>query len=150
MNKFEENSQKVQRFIFYVSQTFELLLAIIVIIALLIVLCEVPHLFSRLWNTTGQFNVFLENIFEMIIGIELLKMLCRHDLDSVVEVLLFAVARGLVIEHQPIYFTLLGIIAIAILFMIRKFLFVSALDKEKRPSSESGEGNTPQDISSEK
>lgn len=141
MNKFEENSQKIQQGIFYISQAFELLLAIAVIIALLIVMFEIPHHFVTLWNTTGQFNEFLENIFEMIIGIELLKMLCRHDLDSVVEVLLFAVARGLIIEHMPIYFTLLGIIAIAILFMIRKFLFVSALDKDPtRKEKEKGAG----------
>lgn len=129
MKGFEKKSEKLQELVFVIAQAFELLLALIVVVALLIVLCEVPHLFSMLWNTTGQFNVFLESIFEMIIGIELLKMLCRHDLDSVVEVLLFAVARGLIIEHMPIYFTLLGIIAIAILFMIRKFLFISALDK---------------------
>lgn len=139
MKSFEKNSEKVQQAIFMIAQGFELLLAISVIVALLIVLCEVPHLFSMLWNTTGQFNVFLESIFEMIIGIELLKMLCRHDLDSVVEVLLFAVARGLIIEHMPIYFTLLGIIAIAILFMIRKFLFVSALDKHAASEEEKTE-----------
>ncbi len=139
MKSFEKNSEKVQQAIFMIAQGFELLLAISVIVALLIVLCEVPHLFSMLWNTTGQFNVFLESIFEMIIGIELLKMLCRHDLDSVVEVLLFAVARGLIIEHMPIYFTLLGIIAIAILFMIRKFLFVSALDKHAESEKEKTE-----------
>ncbi len=131
MKNFEKVSEKLQEAVFIIAQAFELLLALIVVVALLIVLCEVPHLFNMLWTTTGQFNVFLESIFEMIIGIELLKMLCRHDLDSVVEVLLFAVARGLIIEHMPIYFTLLGIIAIAILFMIRKFLFVSALDKHE-------------------
>ena len=70
-------------------------------------------------------------MLDIIIGIELLKMLCRHDLDSVVEVLLFSVAREMIIEHMPIYFTLVGIIAISILFLIRKFLFVSALDKEQ-------------------
>ena len=41
------------------------------------------------------------------------------------------VAREMIIEHMPIYFTLIGIMAIAILFLIRKFLFVSALDKEQ-------------------
>ena len=44
-------------------------------------------------------------------------MLCRHDLDSVVEVLLFAVAREMVIYHMPIYQTLIGVVAIAVLFL---------------------------------
>lgn len=68
-------------------------------------------------------------MFDLIIGIELLKMLCRHDLDSIVEVLLFSVAREMIIEHMPIYLELVGIMAIAILFLVRKYLFVSALDK---------------------
>ena len=75
-------------------------------------------------------------MFNIIIGIELVKMLCRHDLDSVVEVLLFAVGRYMIIEHLPIHGTLIGVITIAILFIIRKFLFVSALDKDKDDEDE--------------
>lgn len=105
-------------------------MAAIVIVAILITLLNVPGDLHQLY-LNGQFNTFLVNIFNIIIGIELLKMLCRHDLDSVVEVLLFAVAREMIIQHMPIHETLIGIVAIAILFLIRKFLFVSALDKQQ-------------------
>lgn len=77
--------------------------------------------------STEKINTVMVNI---IIGIELLKMLCQHNLDSVVEVLLFAVARMMIIDHVKIWEMLIGIVAIAILFLIRKFLFVSALDKQ--------------------
>ncbi len=140
MDAFEKKTHKLQEAIFAVSQAFELLLAIIVIGALLVVLCEVPQMFVELWNTTGQFNEFLQGIFDMIIGIELLKMLCRHDLDSVVEVLLFAVARSLIIEHMPIYLTLVGIIAIAVLFIIRKYLFVPVLDNKQGKKKKEPDG----------
>ena len=102
-----------------------------------ITLLSVPHGLLVLYQG-GGFNNFLQALFDIIIGIELLKMLCRHDLDSVVEVLMFAVAREMVINHMPIIETLIGIIAIAVLFSIRKFLFVSALDKEN-PDRMSGE-----------
>lgn len=126
--RFEERAQKAQQFVFHTAQTFEVLVAVIVIVAILITLLNVPGDLRQLY-LDGQFNNFLINIFNIIIGIELLKMLCRHDLDSVVEVLLFAVAREMIIQHMPILETLIGIVAIAILFLIRKFLFVSALDK---------------------
>lgn len=122
-------ASKVQGFIFSTAMLLELLVAFIVIIALAIMLVNVPHELLKLVESM-EFNNFLKNMFDIIIGIELLKMLCRHDLDSVVEVLLFSVAREMVIEHMPIYFTLIGIIAISVLFLIRKYLFVSALDKE--------------------
>ena len=127
--QFEEKARKAQLLVFHTAQGFEVLVAVIVIIAIIITLLGVPKELIMLSNN-GDFNAFLVNIFNIIIGIELLKMLCRHDLDSVVEVLLFAVAREMIIQQMPIWETLIGIVAIAILFLIRKFLFVSALDKQ--------------------
>ncbi len=124
-----EKASTAQGFIFKTAMFLELLMALIVIVALAIMFTRVPGDLLQLVHS-GEFNQFLKMMFDLIIGIELLKMLCRHDLDSVVEVLLFSVAREMIIEHMPIYFTLVGIIAIAILFLIRKYLFVSALDKE--------------------
>ena len=121
---------KLHQLIFQTAQYFEILIAFIVIIGLIITLTTVPHEMLNLY-ISGGFNDFLKMTFNIIIGIELLKMLCSHDLDSVVEVLLFAVARSIIIEHMPILETLIGIIAIAVLFLIRKFLFVSALDKQE-------------------
>lgn len=121
---------KAQNFVFHTAMLLELVVAFIVIAALLIMFHQVPGEL-KLLVFNGEFNHFLKYMFDIIIGIELLKMLCRHDLDSVVEVLLFSVAREMIIEHMPIYYTLIGILAIAVLFLIRKFLFVSALDKEQ-------------------
>ncbi|NBH33359.1 hypothetical protein D3Z58_07275 [Clostridiaceae bacterium] len=128
-----EKASKVQNFIFNTAMFLELLMAVIVILALLIMLIQVPAELAELVHN-GEFNQFLKQLFDIIIGIELLKMLCRHDLDSVVEVLLFSTAREMIIEHMPIYHTLIGIVAIAVLFLIRKYLFVSALDKNEDSS----------------
>ena len=49
-------------------------------------------------------------------------MLCRHSVQNVVEVLLFATARQMVVEHLETWQTLIGVAAIAILFAIRKYL----------------------------
>ena len=69
----------------------------------------------------------MKKSFDLVIGVELLKMFCRHDIDSIVEVLLFSVARQMVIEHLAIKEALIGCIAVAILFAVRRFLFVPIL-----------------------
>lgn len=129
MKQAYKKTYKAQLLVFQLALYFEILLAFVVIVAILISLIGVPTELMDLYQN-GGFNDFLKSIFDIIIGIELLKMLCRHDLDSVVEVLLFAVARGMVIEHMPIAETLIGVISIAVLFLIRKYLFISALDKQ--------------------
>ena len=71
-------------------------------------------------NATLEY--FLENVMTFAIGVEFVKMLCRHSAQTVVEVLMFATARQMVVEHMKPSQTLIGVIAIAILFAIRKFL----------------------------
>ena len=58
-------------------------------------------------------------------------MLCKHSPGTVVEVLLFAIARQLIVEHTSTYDNLIGIISIAILFAVRKYLFYSFDEVEK-------------------
>ena len=60
-------------------------------------------------------------------------MLCRHSAQTVVEVLLFATARQMVVEHMEPVQTLIGVIAIAILFAIRKFLMTEDSDMAHEP-----------------
>ncbi|HJA70432.1 MAG TPA: hypothetical protein IAA07_02490 [Candidatus Lachnoclostridium stercoravium] len=130
------NLQKLQHTISFIAGCFEVLVAAILIVGLLITLTHVPEQMAELFQK-DEFNNFLSSIFEIIIGIELLKMFCRHNLDSVVEVMIFTVSREMIINHMAITETLIGIIAIALLFVVRKFLFVSALDKD-----EEGEGKS--------
>ena len=59
-------------------------------------------------------------------------MLCRHDLDSIIEVMIFAVTKALIINHESEVGILFGIVGVAILFAIRKFLFLSASDIAER------------------
>lgn len=77
------------------------------------------------------FNIFLASAFNLVIGIEFIKMLCKHSPGTVVEVLLFAIARQLIIEHTNTLENLVGILSIAILFAIRKYLFYSFDEVEK-------------------
>lgn len=124
---------RLQNRLFVTAIWFEYIIAGIMIIALCIAVLESAMGLKTLFQGIGEpgtFSVFLKTVFDVVIGVEFLKMLCRHDLDSVVEVLLFAVARTLIVEHMSSVDILIGVIAIAVLFIIRKYMFISALDKQ--------------------
>lgn len=58
----------------------------------------------------------------LAIGAELIKMLCKHTPETIIEVLAFALARHLIIGPFSAWENLVTIVAIAVLFAIRKFL----------------------------
>lgn len=121
--------QRAQLFLMKMSSYLEIACAMILIAAIFIAFVSVPHNLYSLYLDNGfDLSDFMKKSFDLVIGVELLKMFCRHDIDSVVEVLLFSVARQMVIEHLAINEALIGCIAVAILFAVRRFLFVSVLD----------------------
>ena len=77
-------------------------------------------------DVTDAFDTLLRNAFNVVIGVEFVKMLAKHSPGSAIEVLLFAIARQMVVEHTSPAENLLSIIAILLIFVIRKYLFVPA------------------------
>ena len=51
-------------------------------------------------------------------------MLAKHSPGSALEVLLYAIARNMILGHGSATENLLGVAAIGLIFVIRKFLFV--------------------------
>ena len=114
--------QRAQLFLMKVSSYLEIVCALILIV-------PVPHNLYSLYLDNGfDLSDFMKKSFDLVIGVELLKMFCRHDIDSIVEVLLFSVARQMVIDHLAIKEAFIGCAAVAILFAVRRFLFVPILD----------------------
>ena len=68
-------------------------------------------------------NDLLETCSNLIIGVELIRMMYQHTPDTVFEVLLFAIARHIIMDHSSIWSSLVGVCAIAVLFATRKYLF---------------------------
>ena len=86
--------QRAQLFLMKVSSYLEIVCALILIVAILIAFVPVPHNLYSLYLDNGfDLSDFMKKSFDLVIGVELLKMFCRHDIDSIVEVLLFSVAR---------------------------------------------------------
>lgn len=58
---------------------------------------------------------------QLIIGVEFIKMICKHTVGSTIDVLLFAIARKLIVSHGSAIELLLSVVAIAILFIIKRY-----------------------------
>lgn len=81
-------------------------------------LVNIPNL-----DVWPNYSDLLDTCFNLIIGVELIRMMYHHTPDTVFEVLLFAIARHIIIDHSSIWSSLIGVCAIAVLFATRKFLF---------------------------
>ena len=99
---------------------------IIMIGQLVLSIGELPDL-----NTYPNYDDLLTACFNLIIGVELIRMLYLHTPVTVFEVLLFAIARQVIIDHSSPLNSLIGVAAIAILFATRKFLFAPFDETDK-------------------
>lgn len=102
----------------------EVLISFVLLASVVVLLVEMVLESGIFWPDGFHldFNEFLSSMFNLIIGVEFTKMLCKHTPDTVVEILLFAIARQVVITHGNIWESILGVAAIAGLLAIRKFL----------------------------
>ena len=64
---------------------------------------------------------FLSTILSIVVAIEFVKMLLLHTPESVLEVVLYAVARQVIISHDDALENLIGVLAVGIIFIIRKY-----------------------------
>lgn len=71
-----------------------------------------------------EIRIFLERSLDIVIGIEFIKMLAKHSPGSSLEVLLYAIARHMVVGHESALDNLISVGAIALIFVVRKFFFV--------------------------
>lgn len=100
----------------------ELLASLLIIVGIGYSLLSVPMQIQAI--QTDGLGTFLQYLFDVLIAIELIKLLCSHELTSMVEVLLFAVSKHVIIGNLSSTDNLIAVISIAVLFAIRKFLFM--------------------------
>lgn len=135
--------------IYNVARYTEIVLSIIILIVialagirLIFTITEIPIMDMDI----DFFTTFLANGLSLVVGVEFVKMLCRHSAQTVVEVLMFATARQMVVEHMKPSQTLIGVIAIAILFAIRKFLMTEDDDMGHAPVKKHADMNKDENI----
>ncbi len=113
----------------YYLEMFISLLLIVVIIFLSVKLVINIFDINFMLSNEDVFTYFMENAMSLAVGVELIKMLCKHSASTVVEVLLFAIARQIIVSHSSVINMVAGVLCIVALLATRKFLFLPD-DKE--------------------
>lgn len=126
--EFERVKTRIRKATFYL----EFILALFIIAAVIIGMLDLVRYMILILKTNpidtyDLFQKFLGHVLLLVVGVELVIMLVYHSPSSVLEVLLYAVARKLLIGSQGMTDFAMGIVAIAAIFTIRKFLFVEDL-----------------------
>lgn len=117
----------LQTLLYELSFYVEILVSIILVLVLLLLtgrlVLEVSSIYTSSASIEDYLQSFINQAMSIAIGVELIKMLSKHTSGTIIEVLLFAVARQIVVSHSSTLDMLLGVIAIAALFATRKYLF---------------------------
>lgn len=112
------------------TELLEIIISIVILVgffmALIPIIADMPGLLSN--QNQYSFEVFLNYTFTLVIGIEFVRMLVKHTPGSALQVLLFAIARHLVLDGGSGMDLLLGVVAIAGIFAVRKFLYVHSFE----------------------
>ncbi|HQI16032.1 MAG TPA: phosphate-starvation-inducible PsiE family protein, partial [Bacillota bacterium] len=110
----------------YLENILALVITIAIVIGMVDLLKYIVMIFqTNAIDTYDIFQKFLGHTLLLVVGVEMVAMLVRHTPGSVIEVLLYAVARKMLISNAHMLEFFLGIISIASIFAIKKYLFVS-------------------------
>ena len=71
----------------------------------------------------------MEQIFMLVIGVEFLVMLCRPNSENVMEVLIFLVARHMIVGETTSFEDFVSVVSITILCVVLRYL---RINNEKR------------------
>lgn len=117
--------KKIQKITNIICDSLELIISAIVILALIISAISYLPVIKDLFNKTGnseEFLIFLEQIFNYVVGIEFIKLLCKPNTKNTFEVLIFLVAKHMIIGHKTALDMFLSVISFSILCVIRRLL----------------------------
>ena len=127
--------RKLNEIIYTISRYTEIVLSAVMLLVIITLIIPMLYNFIRiplLDITPGQFTEFLGNAMTLLIGVEFVKMLAKHTAENLLEVLMFAIARQMVVEHLNTIETLIGVVAIAVIFAIRKYLLLKAPENKEK------------------
>lgn len=133
--------KKLSLFFYKMLHFLEFLIAVLTIIVLVgIVGLEVYKMFT-LDDYFNSANTYLQNILTVVVGLEFVRMLINLTPANTLEVLIVAIARQVIVNHESALNNIACVICIGGLFAIRKFL-ISKSDLKREISEDSDDEET--------
>lgn len=124
MNR-KRNIQMLQRLLY----AFEFAMAVIIFVGIIVSLPDLFKYMFEIVNSTQAhsyklFQAFLAHVLLMVIGLEFVAMLINHEEFQVIYIMIMVVARKMLIYGDNTRDLFIGVLAIAVLFVVRKYFTI--------------------------
>lgn len=125
--------ERVRELVHALSIIFELLVGVLLLVALFAALVGLVQNLSpaQLVRDPELFSDFLSLASTLVIGVEFVNMLCNHSMGAVIEIMLLAIARQMIVNHTGPLENLLAVLSVGMLYLFRKYLYIPSLDRKK-------------------
>ena len=133
-------NRKANKIFYLLVHILEYLIAILTIVVLVGLLGYEVY---KMFTVDGYFSsadTYLKNILTIVVGLEFVRMLINLTPANTLEVLIVAIARQVIVNHESALGTIACVLCIGGLFAIRRFL-VSKNDFKKELSEGGFEEN---------
>ena len=128
-------NKKLNKF-FYIS--LHILEYVIAILTIIVLLGFLGYEIYKMFTVGGYFysaDTYLKNVLTIVVGLEFVRMLINLTPANTLEVLIVAIARQVIINHENALANIACVLCIGGLFAIRKFL-IAKTDFKKELSED--------------
>lgn len=127
------NKKEILLFVSKLIYILEILISGIVILAIIF---SFPDLFKYIIRIVSSdpatsltlFQEFLKHSLMLVIGMEFIMMLIAYSDKNIIYLIIFVIARKLLISSDTVVDLLIGVIAIAILFIVKNYILRKKID----------------------
>ena len=112
--------ERIENWIHILTTAFESLVGILLIIALFAAVIGLVIQISPLDLVADpeRFSEFLGLASTLVIGVEFVNMLSNHSMGAVIEIMLLAIARQMIVEHSSPLENLVAVLSIGVLLVV--------------------------------
>lgn len=126
--------KKIENVITNIIMWLELVLALFILGAVILSCKDIISLIYKVFITEAldSYTVLqglLSHVLLLVVGLELAMMLIKHNPGSVLEVMLYAISRKMLVSSSTTVELLLGVIALGLIFLIDKYLHTKDTEK---------------------
>ena len=114
--------QKINGVFYKLLHVLEYVIAVLTIV---VILCLLGYEISKMFSFDGYFSdphTYLHNMLTIVVGLEFVRMLINLTPANTLEVLIVAIARQVIVNHDSALNNIACVLCIGGLFAIRKFL----------------------------
>lgn len=119
--------EKFSEGLYKFAQILELILAVFIAIGIVVGIINLANYLIEFYNSKAPisydiFRQFLSYVLILVVGVEFILMLLTHSIKTTAELVVFVIARTMLIHGKSMIDMVLGALALAIIFGIIKFL----------------------------